>query len=97
MKHLGIPSALFIIYRGLVKWYDRSLQNFWWEFDSLIPCRGSQAAPLFYPKAARAGKAYVRAGDKTLFYAGQAVMQRERFRYSDDIVCDLLDMSGAIA
>jgi hypothetical protein len=22
----------------LVKWYDRSLQNFWWEFDSLIPC-----------------------------------------------------------
>ena len=26
------------IYRGLVKWYDRSLQNFWWEFDSLIPC-----------------------------------------------------------
>lgn len=25
-------------YRGLVKWYDRSLQNFWWEFDSLIPC-----------------------------------------------------------
>ncbi len=26
------------IYRGLVKWYDRGLQNLWWEFDSLIPC-----------------------------------------------------------
>ncbi len=25
-------------YRGLVKWYDRGLQNLWWEFDSLIPC-----------------------------------------------------------
>ncbi len=24
--------------RGLVKWYDRGLQNLWWEFDSLIPC-----------------------------------------------------------
>jgi hypothetical protein len=27
-----------IINRGLVKWYDRGLQNLWWEFDSLIPC-----------------------------------------------------------
>ena len=26
------------IYRGLVKWYDRGLQNLWREFDSLIPC-----------------------------------------------------------
>ena len=26
------------LYRGLVKWYDRGLQNLWWEFDSLIPC-----------------------------------------------------------
>ena len=25
--------------RGLVKWYDRGLQNLWWEFDSLIPCK----------------------------------------------------------
>ena len=25
-------------YRGLVKWYDRGLQNLWWGFDSLIPC-----------------------------------------------------------
>ena len=28
----------FYKYRGLVKWYDRGLQNLWWEFDSLIPC-----------------------------------------------------------
>ena len=27
-----------IEYRGLVKWYDRGLQNLWREFDSLIPC-----------------------------------------------------------
>ena len=33
-----IVSDETVIYRGLVKWYDRSLQNFWWEFDSLIPC-----------------------------------------------------------
>ena len=26
------------IRRGLVKWYDKGLQNLWWEFDSLIPC-----------------------------------------------------------
>lgn len=25
------------IYRGLVKWYDRGLQNLWRGFDSLIP------------------------------------------------------------
>ena len=25
-------------HRGLVKWYDRGLQNLWWEFDSLVPC-----------------------------------------------------------
>lgn len=25
-------------HRGLVKWYDRGLQNLWREFDSLIPC-----------------------------------------------------------
>ena len=29
---------LFYKYRGLVKWYDRGLQNLWREFDSLIPC-----------------------------------------------------------
>ena len=37
----SLSSGLYVIlkvYRGLVKWYDRSLQNFWWEFDSLIPC-----------------------------------------------------------
>ena len=33
---MDIP--LLSVYRGLVKWYDRSLQNFWWGFDSLIPC-----------------------------------------------------------
>ena len=26
------------MYRGLVKWYDRGLQNLWRGFDSLIPC-----------------------------------------------------------
>ena len=26
-----------IEYRGLVKWYDRGLQNLWRGFDSLIP------------------------------------------------------------
>ena len=30
-----------ILCRGLVKWYDRGLQNLWWEFDSLIPCSKS--------------------------------------------------------
>ena len=46
-----------ILCRGLVKWYDRGLQNLWWEFDSLIPCtlgawksiKGFQAL-LFCPK-----------------------------------------------
>ena len=37
-----VPSfrhmILYISDRGLVKWYDRGLQNLWWEFDSLIPC-----------------------------------------------------------
>ena len=33
-------------YRGLVKWYDRGLQNLWWEFDSLIPCIWKLAKPL---------------------------------------------------
>ena len=31
-------GSLFLCYRGLVKWYDRGLQNLWWGFDSLIPC-----------------------------------------------------------
>ena len=31
-------------YRGLVKWYDRGLQNLWWEFDSLIPCNEMRKA-----------------------------------------------------
>ena len=34
-------TYLKIKYRGLVKWYDRGLQNLWWEFDSLIPCETS--------------------------------------------------------
>ena len=53
-------TYLKIKYRGLVKWYDRGLQNLWWEFDSLIPCtlgawksiKGFQAL-LFCPKKAR--------------------------------------------
>lgn len=32
-----------IEYRGLVKWYDRGLQNLWREFDSLIPCSYERA------------------------------------------------------
>ena len=31
-------AKAYHLYRGLVKWYDRGLQNLWWEFDSLIPC-----------------------------------------------------------
>ena len=31
-------TILLLKDRGLVKWYDRGLQNLWWEFDSLIPC-----------------------------------------------------------
>ena len=31
-------SATCRLLRGLVKWYDRGLQNLWREFDSLIPC-----------------------------------------------------------
>ena len=31
-------TLIIFIYRGLVKWYDRGLQNLWREFDSLIPC-----------------------------------------------------------
>ena len=38
-KELYVVLKVYrIYYRGLVKWYDRSLQNFWWGFDSLIPC-----------------------------------------------------------
>ncbi len=32
-------DRLLYCYRGLVKWYDRGLQNLWWEFDSLVPCK----------------------------------------------------------
>ena len=31
-------SSESLVNRGLVKWYDRGLQNLWREFDSLIPC-----------------------------------------------------------
>ena len=34
----GRETLIIFIYRGLVKWYDRGLQNLWREFDSLIPC-----------------------------------------------------------
>ena len=52
-------TILLLKDRGLVKWYDRGLQNLWWEFDSLIPCtlgawkllKGIQAL-LFCPKRA---------------------------------------------
>ncbi|EDM85578.1 hypothetical protein RUMOBE_03814, partial [Blautia obeum ATCC 29174] len=37
IKKVTSDSHIFL-YRGLVKWYDRGLQNLWWEFDSLIPC-----------------------------------------------------------
>ena len=37
-KRICGQQPLFLVYRGLVKWYDRGLQNLWWEFDSLIPC-----------------------------------------------------------
>ena len=35
---MRVETLIIFIYRGLVKWYDRGLQNLWWEFDSLIPC-----------------------------------------------------------
>ena len=35
-------------YRGLVKWYDRGLQNLWWEFDSLIPCAKSTVFTVLF-------------------------------------------------
>ena len=35
-------------HRGLVKWYDRGLQNLWWEFDSLVPCDEVPGKPLIY-------------------------------------------------
>ena len=36
---IATVSEIYIsVHRGLVKWYDRGLQNLWWEFDSLIPC-----------------------------------------------------------
>ena len=37
-KRICGQQPLFLVYRGLVKWYDRGIQNLWWEFDSLIPC-----------------------------------------------------------
>lgn len=36
------------IHRGLVKWYDRGLQNLWWEFDSLIPCSKNTEFTVFF-------------------------------------------------
>ena len=38
----------FYKYRGLVKWYDRGLQNLWWEFDSLIPCSRNTEFTVFF-------------------------------------------------
>ena len=37
-----------ILCRGLVKWYDRGLQNLWWEFDSLIPCSKNTVNSVFF-------------------------------------------------
>ena len=37
-------TILLLKDRGLVKWYDRGLQNLWWEFDSLIPCNEMRKA-----------------------------------------------------
>ena len=34
-------------HRGLVKWYDRGLQNLWWEFDSLVPCENALQAKQY--------------------------------------------------
>ena len=45
-KRICGQQPLFLIYRGLVKWYDRGLQNLWWEFDSLIPCSLGAWKPL---------------------------------------------------
>ena len=45
-KRICGQQPLFLVYRGLVKWYDRGLQNLWWEFDSLIPCSLGAWKPL---------------------------------------------------
>ena len=41
-------TILLLQDRGLVKWYDRGLQNLWWEFDSLIPNQLPQPNKLRY-------------------------------------------------
>ena len=45
----GVALRHFYRFRGLVKWYDRGLQNLWWEFDSLIPCLSESAVSLVFP------------------------------------------------
>ena len=59
------------IYRGLVKWYDRGLQNLWWEFDSLIPCSKNTVNSVFFFYAMLHFMLYAKAGS-----------QYERFAYS---------------
>ena len=46
--------------RGLVKWYNRSLQNFSWEFDSLIPCQVNDTPNywIFYKSSEGKGDFY---------------------------------------
>ena len=46
---LKVHLIKYIQYRGLVKWYDRGLQNLWWEFDSLIPCKIFKDSRFDYP------------------------------------------------
>ena len=41
-------TILLLKDRGLVKWYDRGLQNLWWEFDSLIPCSLKTPKQVFF-------------------------------------------------
>ena len=33
-----VLKVCIIYFVGIGQWYDRGLQNLWWEFDSLIPC-----------------------------------------------------------
>ena len=42
---MRVKTLIIFIYRGLVKWYDRGLQNLWREFDSLIPCSQKAVKP----------------------------------------------------
>ena len=45
---MRVKTLIIFIYRGLVKLYDRGLQNLWREFDSLIPCSKKAVKPYIY-------------------------------------------------